>query len=152
MSRAWIASRISLALLSLLLGCNSPAPTATPVPSSADVALKITGLVDQEMAWAENELRGMPTMEAQRPNEQGQMDTYTGVSIPQLLEMAGPRADATAVMYVADDGESAEVALKDVMQCEKCIVSFRTKGGFSIVMPDFPSEVQVKGVIEIQVK
>jgi hypothetical protein len=142
-----------LLLLSALAGCASPEPAATPVPPAAtDIALKLTGKVDKEIVWTEEEVKAMPTMEARRPNQQGEVDTYTGVSIAHLLAMAGPQADATRVVYVADNGETVEVVLEDVEQCEKCIVSFRTKGGFSIVMPDFPSEVQVKGVIEIQVK
>jgi hypothetical protein len=31
-------------------------------------------------------------------------------------------------------------------------VSFRNQGGFSIVMPGYPGNMQVKGVVEIQVK
>ena len=47
--------------------------------------------MDREMAWAEDEIKAMLAMEAQRPNQQGQMDTYTGMSIAQLLEMAACR-------------------------------------------------------------
>jgi hypothetical protein len=53
---------------------------------------------------------------------------------------------------VADDGYTAELPLADALACEKCIVSFRNNGGFSMVMPDMSSKVNVKGVIEIQVK
>jgi hypothetical protein len=52
----------------------------------------------------------------------------------------------------ADDGYTAEVALADVKACQDCIVSFRKQGGFSTVLPGFPGNVQVKGVIEIQAK
>jgi tungstate transport system substrate-binding protein len=119
---------------------------------SGDVALKITGNVGQEMSWTEEEVRAMETMEAQSTNSQGDTETYTGVSINKLLEMAGPAADATTVVFVAADGITAEVTLDELQACADCIVSFRTRGGFSIVMPGFPGGVQVKGVIEIQVK
>ncbi len=118
----------------------------------AAVALKITGVVDQEMTWTEEEVKAMPTMEAERGNNAGQLETYTGVSIAALLEMAGPKTRANTAVYVADDGSTAEVSLADVLACEKCIFSFRKQGGFSIVMPGFPSNVQGKGVIEVQVK
>ena len=39
-----------------------------------------------------------------------------------------------------------------MMACEDCIVSFRNQGGFSIVMPGYSGKLQVKGVVEIQVK
>jgi hypothetical protein len=94
----------------------------------------------------------METMDAQSTNKSGEVSTHTGVLINNLLEMAGPTADATTVVFVADDGYTAETALADVQGCADCIVSFRNQGGFSIVMPDFASNLQVKGVIEIQVK
>jgi tungstate transport system substrate-binding protein len=129
------------------------APVEVPaggIPEGA--ALKITGNVAQEIGWLEEDVRAMETMEAESTNRQGETETYTGVSINKLLEMAGPAADATTVTFVADDGYTAEAALAELQACADCIVSFRTQGGFSIVMPGFPGGVQVKGVIEIQVQ
>jgi predicted nucleic acid-binding Zn-ribbon protein len=119
---------------------------------AGDAALKVTGKVDQVMSWAEEEVKAMETMDAESTNKAGETKTYTGVSINNLLEMAGPAAEATTVVYVAADGSTAEVTLTEVQDCADCIVSFRNQGGFSIVMPGFPGNVQVKGVIEIQVK
>jgi hypothetical protein len=53
---------------------------------------------------------------------------------------------------VADDGYTAEAPLADVLSCVDCIVSFRSNGGFSTVLPNFDKSLQVKGVTEIQVK
>jgi len=61
-------------------------------------------------------------------------------------------ADATKVVFVADDGYTAEVTLEDLNACADCIVSFRSNGGFSTVLPGFAGSLQVKGVIEIQVQ
>jgi hypothetical protein len=55
-------------------------------------------------------------------------------------------------VFVADDGYTAEAPLADIETCADCIVSFRNQGGFSIVAPGLPGNVQVKGVVEIQVK
>jgi len=38
------------------------------------------------------------------------------------------------------------------MACPDCIVSFRSEGGFSTVMPGYEGKLQVKGIVEIQVK
>jgi hypothetical protein len=38
------------------------------------------------------------------------------------------------------------------MACGNCIASFRSQGGFSTVLPDQPGALQVKGVVEIQIK
>ena len=123
---------------------------AVGIPENA--ALKITGNVEQEIGWLEDEVRAMETMEAESTNKAGETSTYTGVSINKLLEMAGPAPDATTVVFVADDGYTAEVTLAEVQGCADCIVSFRNQGGFSIVMPGFAGSLQVKGVVEIQVQ
>jgi DMSO/TMAO reductase YedYZ molybdopterin-dependent catalytic subunit len=120
------------------------------VPENA--ALKVTGNVETEVGWTEEKIRSMDTMEAESTNKEGEASTYTGVAINDLLGKAGPNPDATTVVFVADDGYTAEMALADLQACGDCIVSFRNQGGFSIVAPDFPGNVQVKGVVEIQVK
>ena len=94
----------------------------------------------------------MEPIEAESTNKQGETKTYTGVPICALLDLAGVGADATTLTYVADDDSTADVALSDVQACGDCILSFRNQGGFSIVMPGFPGSLQVKGVVEIQVK
>jgi tungstate transport system substrate-binding protein len=123
----------------------------------AGAALKITGKVDKEMSWAEAEVKAMPTMEAEYTNKQGTVEKYTGVSIAALLKLAGPKADATTLTFVASDGFAADAALADIVNCPNCILSFRTQGGFTVIPPNygsvtFATKLNVKGVVEIQVK
>ena len=53
-----------------------------------------------EIGWIGEDVRAMDTIEAQSTNKQGQTETYTGVPINKLLEMAGPAADATTLAFV----------------------------------------------------
>lgn len=39
----------------------------------------------------------MPTMEAERANKEGTMETYTGVSVASLLALAGPHREDSAM-------------------------------------------------------
>ncbi|MFZ5918073.1 MAG: molybdopterin-dependent oxidoreductase [Chloroflexota bacterium] len=117
-----------------------------------DAAFKITGKVKTEVGWTEEKIRSMDTIEAQSTNKSGETETYTGVRISDLLSKADPEDGATTVVFVADDGYSAEAPLADIEACADCIVAFRNQGGFSIVAPGFEGSVQVKGVVEIQVK
>jgi hypothetical protein len=117
-----------------------------------DAAFKITGNVETEVGWTEEKIRSMDTIDAESTNKQGETETYSGVRISDLLSKADPKGDATTLAFVADDGYSAEVPLADIQACADCIVSFRNQGGFGIVAPGFPSNIQVKGVVEIQVK
>ena len=129
---------------------NTAAAAGGGIPE--DAALKITGAVENEIGWTEEKIRSMDTIEAESTNKQGEASTYTGVLINDLLGKAGPNDDATTLAFVADDGYTAEAPLADIQACADCIVSFRNQGGFSIVAPGFPGNVQVKGVVEIQVK
>ena len=131
----------------LLAACSSGEPA-----DDGPVALKITGSVANEQAWSEAQVKAMETMDAESTNKDGETQTYTGVLITNLLAEAQPNADATMVVFVADDGYTAEVTLEELNACPDCIVSFRNQGGFSTVMPDFSGKLQVKGVVEIQVK
>jgi len=153
MRKASFLLSVGIVLIGLLAGCGGTAPqTQTSASVPADAALKITGNVETEMGWTEEQVRAMDTIEAESTNKQGETKTYTGVPINALLELVGVKADATTLVFVADDDYTAEVALADAQTCEDCIVSFRNQGGFSIVMPGFPGDAQVKGVVEIQVK
>jgi tungstate transport system substrate-binding protein len=120
--------------------------------AAGDVALQITGLVDTPLAWSEDEVRAMEAIDVESTNKDGETATYTGVSINQLLDLAGVQEGAMAVVFVADDGYTAEATLDEVRSCNDCIVSFRNQGGFSTVLPGFSGKLQVKGVVEIQVK
>lgn len=119
---------------------------------AAAAALKVTGKVTTEMAWTEEEVKAMETMDVEAPNSKGVEETYTGVAINALLALAGLDPAATTVTLIANDGFSKDVPLADLQACASCILSFRSNGGFSSVMPGFDKSFGVKGVVEIVVK
>jgi tungstate transport system substrate-binding protein len=121
-------------------------------PAEGEVALKITGLVTTEQAWTEDQVKALPTLDVESTNKQGEKATYTGVLVSDLLKLAEPLPEATTLVFVADDGFTAEIALEEIMACTDCILSFRNQGGFSSVLPGYPGNMQVKGVVELQVK
>lgn len=148
-------------LLSLALSAcvkSTPEPTAVPMvtektaAAETTVALRITDKVESEIALSEDEVKAMTTIDVESTNSKGESATYTGVKIIDLLALAKPATDATTLVFVADDGFSIEVPLADVLACDTCILSFRSKGGFSSVMPNFDGKLQVKGVVAIEVK
>lgn len=114
--------------------------------------LSITGMVDNGMTWTEEEVRAMETMEAVGTNNSGEEDTYTGVSMNALLEQAGVQDGASNVVLVGEDGYEVEVPLADLQACTDCIVSFRNQGGFSSVLPGFPNNTRVRGLVELRVQ
>ncbi|MGC9346700.1 MAG: molybdopterin-dependent oxidoreductase [Anaerolineae bacterium] len=136
-------------VLGMLVACGQDGGGSA---SSGETAMQITGSVENEMAWTEEEVRSLDTIEAESENKEGETSTYTGVPVNTLLDMANPNADATTLVLVGDDGYTAEVPLDEVRSCSDCIVSFRNQGGFSAVFPGFSGKAQVKGLIEIQVQ
>lgn len=145
---------LSLILSMVLAACvqttPEPASVATEAPA-AEVALKVTGNVADEQAWTEAEVKAMNAIDVESTNSKGEASTYTGVLLSDLIAKAQPNAEANMVVFVADDGTTAEINLEDLNACTDCIASFRNQGGFSTVLPGYPGKLQVKGVIEIQV-
>ncbi len=155
MKRIIVVLSLLVVLTGLLTGCGGSAQEPTGRSStdgSPAVALKITGNVEKEMGWTEDEVKAMDTIEAESTNKDGETKTYTGVPVNALLEKAGVKDGATTLVFVADDDYTAEATLAEVQVCTDCIVSFRNQGGFSSVLPGFSGKLQVKGVVEIQVK
>lgn len=149
----FISMVIVLALV--LVGCGgdgSGGGNGSGGGSSSSAALTISGMVNNEMSWTEDEVHAMDTIDAVSTNNSGEESTYTGVSINTLLDEAGVQDGASAVVFVTDDGTEAEVSLDEIRSCADCILSFRNRGGFSSVLPGFPGNMQVKGVIEIKVQ
>ena len=120
--------------------------------AGGDIALRITGLVANEQAWTEDQVKSLPSLDVESTNKDGETATYTGVLISDLLGLAEPLPEATTLVFVADDGYTAEISLAEVLACTNCILSFRNQGGFSAVLPGFPGNLQVKGVVELQLK
>jgi hypothetical protein len=132
----------------LMTACGTSEPE---IPDNA--ALVIVGNVEKETGWLEETVRSMDTIDVESTNNNGDSELYTGVSIKSLLEDAGVMPEAASIIFFSDDGKSSsEIPITDVLSCEKCIVSFRTKGGFSIVAPDLGKDAQIKGVVRIDVK
>lgn len=134
----------------LLVGCSSGEEAPKAEDGDGKVALLISGAVNEETGLSDAEIKAMKTLEIEATNKDGEAKSYTGVLIADLLNTAG--ANGSTLVFVADDGVTGEIGLDEVLDCENCIVSFRNNGGFSIVMPEFPGNLQVKGVVEIQVK
>jgi hypothetical protein len=150
LKKPFLLLALSITLLAAPIGCSGP--SGGREAASGEVALEITGNVDCETNWSEEEVRSMDTIEAESTNKEGQASTYTGVPIKGLLQEAGISNAATTVTFVTEDDYTADVELSEVQACDDCIVSFRNQGGFSIVMPGYSGDLQVKGVVEIQVR
>jgi hypothetical protein len=144
---------IVLVLAFLLVDCTSQ-EEGVPVTSGEEGPdiLQVSGVVSTETGFSEQDLRDLGTQDVQFTEKSGDVSTYTGVLIMDVLEEAGLNADASAIVFVADDGYEAEATMEEVQGCANCIVAIQDDGGLRVVMPDFSGKLQVKGLVEIQVK
>jgi DMSO/TMAO reductase YedYZ molybdopterin-dependent catalytic subunit len=161
MFKKWFYLMVLVLFVAGLAGCAAPAveapaaekPADQPAaPASDAAALKVTGMVNAEQAWTDEQLKAMETTTADSTNKAGETTTYTGVAVGKLLELAGIKEGAATVAFVADDGFTSEQPLADVLACADCIVGFRDDGKYQLVMPGFPGNAQVKGLVEINLK
>ena len=128
-----------------------PPPPPPPRQSSAS-GLKISGKVGAQQTLKDADLKAMPTLSVNFTDKKGAKATYTGVPLKSLLDLVKPAADAATLTFVAGDGFSADMALKDALACDKCVVAFTDPNGYTTIFPDFPFKLNVRGLAEIQVK
>jgi len=123
-----------------------PAQTEAP---QAKADLNITGAVENELALSRADLEEMGAEELTVEHPKKGDQTYEGVRLSKILEAAGPTGDT--LTFVADDGYTVDLALADAQACEDCLIAF-DGDSLRAAMPGMPSNVWVKGVIEIAIK
>lgn len=132
----------------------TPEPSPTPEPAPATSAqLTIIGLVEQELALNESDLRSMEIIKLDAEHPKKGMQTYEGVRLSALLELAGIKAAAAKVIFTAADGYASELPLADLQACSDCLLAFTdTEGSFQLVMPGLPSSIWVKDLARIEIQ
>jgi DMSO/TMAO reductase YedYZ molybdopterin-dependent catalytic subunit len=143
------------------LALTQAAPTATlaptevpttPQPVSVQGDLVIVGLVEQEVGLNEADLRKMEVVEITAEHPKKGKETYQGVRLNALLELAKVKPEAKKLVFTAADGYQAEIELSKVLECSDCLLAFtNTLGKFKLVMPGMDSGLWVKDIIKIEV-
>ena len=142
---------VALLVTSLLVaGCGSTEAPAGET-GGGEAALTVTGSVDEELSLTMGDLEGMDTAEVDYEDKDGNVETYTGVPVNDLLAETGLGNDASMISFVASDGYSADLDLAELEGCGDCVVAF-DDGELRMVLPGFSGKVQVKGVVELQAK
>lgn len=136
--------------ISLFTPSSKPYTDAMKPPAATEI--KITGKVAKEQTLTVDQLKAMPALEVENTNKNGEKFTSTGVLLADLLKLAEPAADATTVVFVAADGFTAEIALADLLAATNYILAFQDGGGFTTVLPGQSGKLQVRDLVEIQIK
>jgi hypothetical protein len=124
---------------------------ATPVSLTGSLA--ISGLVANQLSLTEDALRAMGpvTISTEQPKKGTQ--SFTGIRINTLLDVAQIQATASKLVFTASDGYSSEIDLPSVRNCADCMIAFtETPGSFFAVMPGQQGNYWVKNVVKIEIK
>jgi DMSO/TMAO reductase YedYZ molybdopterin-dependent catalytic subunit len=128
---------------------------ATPTvaaPQGNAGSLAITGMVNQELTFNDANLRAMQIVTVTAEGKNGQ-ETFQGVKLNALLDLAGIKDGATKLVFIASDNYSAEVNLADVRSCSNALLAFTdTPGVYMVVLPEQPTSTWVKNLVSIEVK
>jgi DMSO/TMAO reductase YedYZ molybdopterin-dependent catalytic subunit len=125
--------------------------TTTTTTSGAD--LVVTGLVEKELTLKEADLRGMDVVKVTAEQPKKGTNTFEGVRLNALLDMAKVKPEAKKLVFTAADGYTAEIFLAEVSACPDCLVGFTTSPGkFMTVMPKIAGTFWVKDLVKIEVK
>jgi DMSO/TMAO reductase YedYZ molybdopterin-dependent catalytic subunit len=129
----------------------APTPTVAAAPENSG-SVVITGMVNQELTLTDADLRAMDIVTVNAQGKNGPQD-FHGVLLNSLLDKAGIKDGAIKLVFTASDNYTMEVNLVDVRDCPKALLAFMdTPGAYMDVLPEQPTSIWVKNLIQIEVK
>ncbi len=137
---------------------SGEAPAETAAEDIAEVvlpegaALMVYGKVMNKLTLGLENLKAMNVVDIEAEHPKKGMQSYQGVSVNNLLNLAGMDAAATALLITASDGYKTEVSLADLKNCADCLIAFEEDGTLSMVMPGMESNYWAKQVNFLEVK
>ncbi|MBN1668347.1 MAG: molybdopterin-dependent oxidoreductase [Anaerolineales bacterium] len=130
---------------------ETPAAAAALVlPEGA--ALLVTGQVMNRLVLGLENLQAMNVVDLQAEHPKRGLETYQGIRLNDLLNLAGAQAQATVLTVTASDGYSTELELVAVRDCADCLLAFAEDGTLSLVMPGMESNYWAKQVAFLEVR
>jgi hypothetical protein len=131
-------SAILTTLIILVVGCGP-----------AEVALSVTGAVENELALSRADVEKMGTEELTIEHPKKGAQTYEGVRLSKVLEAAGPTGDT--LTFAAEDGYTIDLPLADAQACENCLV-ICDDDSLGLAMEGMEGKFWVKNLVGIEVK
>jgi DMSO/TMAO reductase YedYZ molybdopterin-dependent catalytic subunit len=125
-----------------------------PAVAAQGWSLSVGGLVDRPMKLSVSDLRGLPsateyvTLECISNNVGGKLmstGSFTGVSLRDLLEKAGPQAGGTWVGFKARDGYAESLPISLVQGAPEILVAYELDGAPLPVAHGFPARMLIPG-------
>jgi len=125
-------------------------PETLVLPDGA--VLMVTGNVLNKLTLGLGNLQAMNVVEIEAEHPKAGLQTYQGVILKDLLNLAGTPSAGGTLVIVANDGYQSEVDIPTVMACEECLISIAEDGSLAMVMPGLENNFWVKDVNFLVVK
>lgn len=156
--RSLLIDSIPLLVVALALAaCLQPTPSKpTEAPAAAvegeraegGTQLAVTGLVGNELSLSMSDLQGLDVVEKSIEHPKEGKQTYSGVTLPTLIDEADPAEDAT-LTFTASDAYSVDVPVPEADACSECMIAFK-EGSLRLIMPGFGSSFWVKDLVSVE--
>lgn len=119
---------------------------------ACDGALNLYGNVNSAQCLTLNVLKALSpeTLTIEHPKKGEQ--TYTGLRLNAVLDLAEPADDAEVVRLFASDGYNNQLFVNEIRACEDCLLAIGEDDVLSAVMPGFDTSFWVKDVVSIEVE
>jgi hypothetical protein len=125
--------------------------TSTLTSTTRTPALSITGKVQAQKSWSLDEIKAMPNVKANAKNAKGKAEAFSGVAIVDLLKSVVLLPEAKDVGFVSSSGKRVSYSLSFIQSCATCMLAYKTKGGFVLVVTGVAQPMAINGVVEIQI-
>ena len=116
------------------------------------VALMVFGQVTNKLALGMENLQAMNVIDLDAEHPKKGLQSYKGIRLNDLLNLAGADPGAVTLVITARDGYQAQVSLNDIQNCADCLIAFAEDGSLSMVMPGLESNFWIKEVNFLEVK
>ncbi len=129
---------------------DMPQEAETPA-SGGEAALSITGAVEQAQALSLDAIKELEVVEVEVEHPKKGRQTYSGVRLNALLDLAGVQTGATKLILTASDGYQTQASLQDMQACQDCLVEL-DGASLNLIMPGMEGGQWVKDVVEIEIE
>lgn len=131
-------------------GESAEGPVELVLPEGA--ALMVFGQVMNKFTLGLENLQVMNVVELEIEHPKKGLQTYQGIRLNDLLNLAGADPAAAVLVITASDSYAAEVNLDDVLNCADCLISLEEDGTLNMVMAGMESNFWIKDVNFLEVK
>lgn len=114
--------------------------------------LMVSGQILNRLTLGLENLQAMGVVDLEAEHPKKGLQTYQGIRLNDLLNLAGVQPSASLLKVTARDGYTAEIDLAALRACPDCLLAFAEDGSLSLVMPGMESNFWVKGVTFLELR